>query len=859
MEVEAKSQPVRTEDAPKNNNDDPMDDDAPLSTLKKKSTPAKRQIVEDDDDDLPLSTLKKPAITPDASKKSGASKAPNGIKEEKDAPAKKTPSQPAKKPSTPAKSGTPSKDTKATPKAAVKKETPAKSAPAKSTPAKSPSKTAPVKRPREDNGKSKATPKKKVKKEDSSSDSSSSDSDSSSSDSSDSDSSSSDSDSSSSSSSSDSEDDVPLKKRKEAAKKATPKKSPAKKSPAKKATPKKGDVKKETPKKKPKKEDSSPAKKKAKKEDDAGTPKKGGRVKKEEEPVFKWWKAPPLPENKKWQTLEHNGVLFPPPYKPHNIQMRYNEKPIELGPRAEEIATYFAQHLETDHMKKPQFKKNFFTDFRKILKKEDKELYEKIKDIDKCDFRPIHKYLMEQKDERKNRSKEEKDKEKAERAKEQEIYGTAIVDGYKQKIGNFRIEPPGLFLGRGDHPLAGKLKKRVEPEDVTINIGPDAKVPKCPVEGRHWGHVQHDDEVAWLAMYKDINDNFKYVWLSASSRVKGEADMKKFEKARKLKSHIGEIRDTYNSQLKAKDIAVRQRATAVYVIDHLALRVGNEKGEDEADTVGCCSLRVEHIKLVEPNQIEFDFLGKDSMRYQNKVTVDKTVFKNFQKFTEGKKEKDDVFDQLSTSALNKYLGQQMEGLTAKVFRTYNASITLEKELQKMDDIEGADKWTVDEKMLAYNRANRDVAILCNHQRSVSKTFGEQMGKIDEKIDEHNAEIKKLKEALRDVKAGRKVRQEYSSEEEEEGKEKKKRKFPDTEEKIDKRIISLKASIKKLETKKTEKDDLKEVSLTTSKINYIDPRISVAWAKKWDVPIEKIFSKTLREKFPWAMDVDEFEF
>ena len=38
------------------------------------------------------------------------------------------------------------------------------------------------------------------------------------------------------------------------------------------------------------------------------------------------------------------------------------------------------------------------------------------------------------------------------------------------------------------------------------------------------------------------------------------------------------------------------RAVAVYFIDKLALRAGNEKDSDEtADTVGCCSLRVEHL------------------------------------------------------------------------------------------------------------------------------------------------------------------------------------------------------------------------------------------------------------------------
>ena len=44
---------------------------------------------------------------------------------------------------------------------------------------------------------------------------------------------------------------------------------------------------------------------------------------------------------------------------------------------------------------------------------------------------------------------------------------------------------------------------------------------------------------------------------------------------------------------------VRQRSVALYFIDKLALRAGNEKDEDQADTVGCCSLRVEHITLHE--------------------------------------------------------------------------------------------------------------------------------------------------------------------------------------------------------------------------------------------------------------------
>ena len=53
----------------------------------------------------------------------------------------------------------------------------------------------------------------------------------------------------------------------------------------------------------------------------------------------------------------------------------------------------------------------------------------------------------------------------------------------------------------------------------------------------------------------------------------------------------------------------------------------------------------------------------------------------------------------------------MDGLTAKVFRTYNASMTLQEQLNKLTESED----NVNAKVLSYNRANRAVAILCNHQ------------------------------------------------------------------------------------------------------------------------------------------------
>ena len=112
------------------------------------------------------------------------------------------------------------------------------------------------------------------------------------------------------------------------------------------------------------------------------------------------------------------------------------------------------------------------------------------------------------------------------------------------------------------------------------------------------------------------------------------------------------------------------------MIDKLALRVGNEKGEDEADTVGCCSLRVEHIKFEVDSQITLDFLGKDSMRYYNTIKVEPIVYKLLQSFSSTKQQQDDIFDRINPSRLNEFLKNFMDDLSAKVFRTYNASITL---------------------------------------------------------------------------------------------------------------------------------------------------------------------------------------
>jgi DNA topoisomerase-1 len=251
------------------------------------------------------------------------------------------------------------------------------------------------------------------------------------------------------------DEDVPLAKapkKKAVVKKAAA--SPKKPAKAKKET--KAQVKKEAKPVKKEKADKSPGRKKAKSEAEEEQAKQDEDEEKEEE--YKWWLEENRDETIKWTTLEHNGVLFPPVYEPHGIKMRYDGNDLSLSPEGEEVATFYAACLGTDWVENPTFRKNFFVDFLAVLKDSDPGC--PVKEFDKCDFSPILQHLEAEKERKKSLTKEEKAKLKEEKAKVEEKYGYALLDGRKEKVGNFRIEPPGLFRGRGEHPKTGSLKVR---------------------------------------------------------------------------------------------------------------------------------------------------------------------------------------------------------------------------------------------------------------------------------------------------------------------------------------------------------------------------------------------------------------
>ncbi|KAF9804117.1 hypothetical protein SFRURICE_020545 [Spodoptera frugiperda] len=594
---------------------------------------------------------------------------------------------------------------------------------------------------------------------------------------------------------------------------------------------------------KPKKKKSKPIKAKQtqikSEPNDGPSPSKRKKKQDDEPEVWKWWEEEKKDDGTKWKFLEHKGPVFAPDYEPlpENVKFYYDGKEMRLSQDAEEVAGFYARMLDHEYTTKSTFNNNFFNDWRKVMTQEETKI---IKDLSKCNFKEMHAYFQSVSEKNRNRTKEEKAALKAKNEEIQKEYGFCIIDGHKEKIGNFRIEPPGLFRGRGEHPKMGMLKRRVMPEDVLINCSKDSNIPKPP-PGHKWKEVKHDNTVTWLASWtENVQGQAKYVMLNPSSKLKGEKDWQKYETARKLHKCIDVIRENYKTDWKAKEMRVRQRAVALYFIDKLALRAGNEKDDDQADTVGCCSLRIEHIALHKEKDgkeyvVVFDFLGKDSIRYYNEVPVEKRVFKNLELFMENKKDSDDLFDRLNTQTLNEHLKDLMPGLTAKVFRTYNASITLQRQLDELTDASAS----IPEKILAYNRANRAVAVLCNHQRAVPKGHSKSMEALKEKIQAKRDQVDEAEEDLREATKAAK----RGSVKEKLACDKKK-----------KALERLREQLKKLELQETDRDENKTIALGTSKLNYLDPRISVAWCKKHGVPIEKIYNKTQRDKFRWAIDM-----
>jgi DNA topoisomerase-1 len=438
----------------------------------------------------------------------------------------------------------------------------------------------------------------------------------------------------------------------------------------------------------------------------------------------------------------------------------------------------------------------------------------------------------------KNLPKDEKKKislhKKEERERLKAIYGKAIVDGVEVEIANWLVEPPGLFMGRGQHPLRGKWKPRVRAQDVILNLGENAPVP----EGA-WKDIVHDHSSTWLATWiEKITGKRKYVWLHDSAVLRQSNDKEKYDKAKKLEKYIGKVqKQIIGIMLNSNNINQKKVATVCYLIFKLAMRVGDEKDPDEADTVGASTLRVEHIKFPEKNGkqlIEFNFLGKDSVPWQKTLEVNsqdtRGLYNNLKLFMNGKEHTSPIFDRITSSKVNIFLRsidtKNVPGLTAKVFRTYIATKTVKEELS--DPKIRVDKNSSEiEKIYVMKMANLKAAITCNHKKG-----------IDPKNPASRKALEKFEEALRNKEESiKRIRSDIAA---------KKWKTEIQKRRLEDRLEKLEMHLKL-------QKETRDYNLGTSLRNYIDPRVMRAWLNYVQLDWRKIYTTTLQRKFKWVDD------
>jgi DNA topoisomerase-1 len=587
-------------------------------------------------------------------------------------------------------------------------------------------------------------------------------------------------------------------------------------------------------------------------------------------------------------SLKHNGVLVPPRYVGRGLTIRVSGEAVKLNDEKEEMAVAWAKKVGTPYVEDPVFKENFYRDFSEKL-----GINVLPGDVD---YSEVLRIVLQEREDKANLPAQERKRQvierKTDREKHKKEYGWATVDGESIEIGNYLVEPNSIFMGRGKHPSRGRWKEGPRHEDIELNLSPDAPRP----EG-NWKAVVWEPESIWIARWKDkLSGKLKYVWPSDASFLKQRKDIEKFEKAEQLKEKLDAIKAHIESNLTAEDLKRRRTATVCYLIDHLKFRVGDEKDdEDEADTVGASTLRPEHVCFNADGSVTFNFLGKDSIPMNITAELPSTVVENLRDFAEEAGE-DSLFEGVNSSQVGGFLKEKMEGLSAKVFRTLYATEAaggkLAVETVKPDDPDYV-------KRQVALRANLEAAIVCNHKRTIPKTWAQSLQKkkdrlrqlmdkasADEKVARQKLldEERKYRERLRAAEerlAGTERKQEGAKaqleETERQGKDLKRlRKRLQSARKTAKagreRVRKLKNDYltssqrlrKQLGERKQRNRDAAErmrlqveaqeitrdYNLGTSLKNYIDPRIYLDWGRRVGYDWKSYYPATLQRKFSW---------
>lgn len=470
--------------------------------------------------------------------------------------------------------------------------------------------------------------------------------------------------------------------------------------------------------------------------------------------------------------------------------------------------------FDTDYMKDPVFISNFLIDFKKELG----VINLKLEDID---WSEIQKHIELVKTKTEGMSKEEKKQvlvlKKSLREKLKETYGYATLDGEKVEVAGWIAEPASIFMSRGANPNRGKWKRAILKSDIVLNTS-----DSTGLEG--WKKIVWEPSSMWVAKWiSPLDDKEKYVWVSASSKLRQDKDMKKWEKAETLEEKMPELTTFILDNLTSKDMERRKLATAVYLIRYLGIRIGDEKIEGERGTVGCTTLRSKNLSII-GNNLKIDFIGKDCVRFTNDILLPEKVLINLKNLI-SKAGEGYVFEGLNSSNISSFLQEKIPHISAKTFRTFLASETFKKSRKIYAVlIEGKGEA---KGRLRFKFINLEVAKKLNHKRKLPKNWKEMILRKEERAKKLSGKYDALIE-------------EYKiTPDRQDGK---------LNEKLNRAYDAWNNAQQDLEFSKTSAD----FNLGTSLGAYISPKLVVSFCKEEDVPIEKVYSTVLLSKYKWSI-------
>jgi DNA topoisomerase-1 len=292
-------------------------------------------------------------------------------------------------------------------------------------------------------------------------------------------------------------------------------------------------------------------------------------------------------------------------------------------------------------------------------------------------------------------------------------------------------------------------------------------------------------------------------------------------------------------------------------------------------------------------------LGKDSVPHIFTTKLHEKVIKNLEEFSSNSKS--DLFEGVGSSQVSEFLDEVMTGLSAKVFRTLYATDAVQTKLDKTP-VEAESPVYV--KNYVAKMANLEAAKVCNHKRTISKTWQSSLDKKQDRLKviqkratiaqnkiklrindwtkKHEERLTKQQERLEAAEEQLEQSKLQLTETEAQGKDvsalkkrvksrqealaKQKQHLRDMKVRQAERMEKLKQSLEKRKGRDlsaVEKQKLtielqketRDYNISTSLKSYIDPRVYYEWGKKVEYDWKQYYQKGLHKKFSW-LDAQE---